>query len=163
MPNPDNLFLVETDEGIQAIGEVLIQREGELEYRRLFYSQPLNAAQRTYSTYERELLAVLKAWHAFRVYLLGRDSTLSTDHSALSKIFTSPLSSITRVAMWLLAIQPFRFIGNHSKSKEYVAAHKLSRFPWPVAFPKTVENVKLAGEIEVDTDSEEESDSDSEA
>ena len=66
--NPDKPFVVETDATIHAVGAVLLQREGEDEYPTLFYSQALNTAQRNYSTYERELLAVVKACDAFRVY-----------------------------------------------------------------------------------------------
>ena len=95
--------MVETDASIHAVGAVLHQSEGEEEYRTLFYSQALNAAQRNYSTYERELLAVVKACDAFRVNLLGRKFTLRTDPAALSAIFNSALSSTSRVAKWPLA------------------------------------------------------------
>ena len=98
LPNPDKLFVVETDASIHAVGAVLLQSEGEQEYSTLFYSQALNPAQRNYSTYERELLAVVKACDAFRVYLFGREFILRTDHAALSAIFNSPLSSTSRVA-----------------------------------------------------------------
>ena len=67
LPNPDKPFVVETDASVHAIGAVLLQREGEDEYPTLFYSQALNPAQRNYSNYERELLAVVKACDAFRV------------------------------------------------------------------------------------------------
>ena len=49
---------------------VLKQMDGEEVVYTLFYSFGLNAAQRNYSTYERELLAVVKASDAFRVFLL---------------------------------------------------------------------------------------------
>ena len=75
LPNPDKPFVVETDAIIHAVGAVVLEREGEAEYPTLFYSQALNPAQRNYSTYERELLAVVKACDAFRVYLLGRQFT----------------------------------------------------------------------------------------
>ena len=90
LPNPDKPFVVETDASIHAVGALVLQGEGEQEYCTLFYSQPLNAAQSNCSTYERELLAVVKACDAFRVYLLGRECTLRTDHAALSAIFKLP-------------------------------------------------------------------------
>ena len=92
LPNTDNPFVVETDATVHAIGAILLQSEGEEEYPTLCYSQALNAPQGNYSTYEPELLAVVKACDAFRLYLLGRELTLRTDHAALSAIFNSPLS-----------------------------------------------------------------------
>ena len=129
------------------------------EYPTLFSSQALNPAQRNYSTYERELLAVVKACDGFRVYLLGRELTLRTEAAALSAIFNSPLSSTSRVAKWPLALQPFRFVVTHIKGEENVAAERLSRIPWPVATPKAVDVIQLAVELEVDSAGEEESDS----
>ena len=58
-------------------------------YHTLFYSQALNAAKLKYTTYERELLAVVKAYDASRVYLLVKEFSLRTDHSALPAIFNS--------------------------------------------------------------------------
>ena len=144
------------------MGAVLLQSEGEQEYPTLFYSQALNPAHRNYSTYERELLALVKACDAFRVYLLGREFTLRTDHAALSANFNSPLNSTSRVAKGLLALQPFRFTVTHIKGEENVAADRLSRIPWPVAMPKAVDVIQRADEVELDSEGEEESDSESE-
>ena len=90
LPNPNKPFVVETNARTYAVGAVLLQSEGEEEYPTLFYSQALNAAQRNYSTYERELLAVEKACDAFRVYLLGREFSHRKEHAALSASFISP-------------------------------------------------------------------------
>ena len=129
LPNADKPFVVETYASIHVIVAVLLQREGEEEYPTHFYSQALNAPQRKYSTYERELVAVVKACDAFRVYLQCRELTLRTDHAALSAIFNSPLSSTGRVAKWLLAPQQFRFTVNYINGEENVAADKLSPIP----------------------------------
>ena len=67
--------MVETDASLHAVRAGLLQSEGEEEYPTLLDSQALNTAQRNYSTYERELLRVVKACDAFRVYLLGREFT----------------------------------------------------------------------------------------
>ena len=48
------------------------------------------------------------------------------------------------------------------KGERNVATKKLSRIHWPVAIPKAVEIIELAGQIEVDTETEAESDSESE-
>ena len=107
-------------------------------------------------------MAVVKACDPFRVYLLGREFPLRTDHAALSALFNSPISSTSRLSKWLLAVQPFRFTVTHIKGEENVAADIVSRITWPVATPKAVDVIHLAGELELDRAGDEESDSDSE-
>ena len=47
-----------------------------------------------------------------------------------------------------MAQQPFRFVVKHIKGEENVAADRLSRIPWPMATPKAVDVIQLAGELE---------------
>ena len=162
LPNPHKTFFVETDASVHAVGAVVLPSEGETEYPTIFYSETLNTAHRNYSTYERELLAVVKACDAFRVYLLVRECTLRTHHAALSGSFNSPVSSTSRVAKWLLPFQPFRFVVTHIKGEENVGADRVSGIPWPLAMTEAVDVIQLSGELEVDCAVEEESDSDSE-
>ena len=83
MLNPDKPFAVENHASLHAVGAVLLQSEVEEEYPKLFYSQELDNAQRNYSTYEHEMLAVVKACEAFRIKRLGSEFTLRTDHAGL--------------------------------------------------------------------------------
>lgn len=71
-PNFGELFYVTTDASNVAIGGMLSQ--GELPHDRpiYFFSKTLNDAQKKYSTIEKELLAIVEAIKAFRVYLYGR-------------------------------------------------------------------------------------------
>ena len=92
----------------------------------------LNATQRRYSTYERELLAVVKACEFFRVFLIGVDFTLRTDHKALIGIFSSQLATSSRIVKWLLKLQPFKFFIEVIPGVENVVADALSRIPWKV-------------------------------
>ena len=50
----------------------------------------------------------------------------------------------------------------HIKGDENVVADRLSRIPWPVATPKAVDVIQIAGELELESAREEESDSDCE-
>ena len=84
LPKPEKPFVLETDASSVAVGAVLKQMHGDEEVSTLFYSLALNSAQGNYSTYERELLAVLKACDAFRVLLLGRHFPFRTDDKALA-------------------------------------------------------------------------------
>ena len=50
----------------------------------------------------------------------------------------------------------------HIKGEENVVEDRLSRIPWPVPTPKAVDDIQLAGELELFIAWEDESDSDSE-
>ena len=60
LPNPDKPFILTTDVSTIAVGPELSQRdENGVEYPLLWFSKALNSAQRNYSTYEREFLAII--------------------------------------------------------------------------------------------------------
>ena len=48
-----------------------------------FYSKCLKAAQKKYSTFDRELLATFLACKKFKHFLDGREFKLKTDHRSL--------------------------------------------------------------------------------
>ena len=71
IPDPNSPFILETDASSVAIGAVLKQTDKEGEYPVSFYSQGLTKPEKNYSTYERELYAIVKACESFKVFLLG--------------------------------------------------------------------------------------------
>lgn len=85
-PGDEQLF-VTCDSSAHSIGGML--STGELPHDRpiYFFSKTLNDTQRRYSTIERELLAIVEAIKAFRVYLYGRFFILITDHKPLCHLF----------------------------------------------------------------------------
>ena len=89
IPNPEQPFILETDASNVALGAVLRQGDPGESFPVAFFSIGLTKPERNYSTYERELLAVVKSCEFFRVFLLGAPFTLRTDHAALAAIFTS--------------------------------------------------------------------------
>ena len=76
--------MVETDASAKAIGVVLIQ-DGHLV---AYESKKLNRAQQNYSTYERELFAIIYALCKWRHYLYGESCEIFTDHKSLKYLFT---------------------------------------------------------------------------
>jgi putative transposase len=55
-----------------------------------YFSRKLHRAETRYSTYDKELLAIqdaLKHWH---YYLVGRHTTVSTDHTSLRHVLSQP-------------------------------------------------------------------------
>ncbi|GBG67130.1 hypothetical protein CBR_g81554 [Chara braunii] len=73
-------FILETDGGPLAVGGVLIQRdEGGKERRIRFESRTLNSAERRYSQFKKEVLAILHYLKTFQFYLFGRRFILRID------------------------------------------------------------------------------------
>ncbi|GBG68931.1 hypothetical protein CBR_g3630 [Chara braunii] len=73
-------FILETDEGPLAVRGVLIQRdEGGKKRLIRFESRTLNSAERRYSQFQKEVLAILHCAKTFQAYLFGRRFILRID------------------------------------------------------------------------------------
>ncbi len=88
-PQPDTTLVLTTDASNNAIGAVLETHVGNIPQPLAFFSRTLHKAERNYSTFDRELLAVHHAIRHFRHMLEGTSFTIQTDHrpliTALSK------------------------------------------------------------------------------
>jgi hypothetical protein len=83
-PNPAARVSLAVDASDSHVGAVLQQLE-DRQWRPLaFYSKKLDATQRRYSAFDRELLAAYLAIRHFRYSLEGRQFTLYTDHKPLT-------------------------------------------------------------------------------
>ena len=71
-----------------AIGAVLQQRANDTWQPLGFLTKPLNSAQRIYSAYNRELLAMYTAVKRFRHAVEGRNFIIFTDHKPLTYAFS---------------------------------------------------------------------------
>lgn len=80
-------LILQTDASDTAIGAVLQQLQGDMHVPLSFFSQKLTNAQKNYSTYDRELLAIYKALKYFRHFVEGRQCTVATDHKPLIYVF----------------------------------------------------------------------------
>jgi hypothetical protein len=119
-------FIVYTDASDFAIGASLHQGYDGAERAIRFYSRTMIAAERNYSTTDKEALAVISALKQFRVYLLGNHFTIYTDHQALRQVLNDPQPTGRR-ARWIAAIMPFDFEIKYKKGGDNVVADALSR------------------------------------
>ena len=77
-------FILQTDASDRGIGAVLSQQDDDgVDHPISFYSRKLLPREERYATVEKECLAIKAAVEAFKVYLLGRHFTITTDHRAL--------------------------------------------------------------------------------
>ena len=79
MPNFDAPFIIQTDASGDGIGAVLTQDGKPL----AFMSRSLGVAKQSWSTYAREMLAIVIAIRTWRPYLLGRKFIIQTDQRSL--------------------------------------------------------------------------------
>lgn len=119
-------FVLRTDASNYAVGAVLLQGEDKEERPIEYASRLLNAAERNYSTTEREALAVVWAVERFRCYLDGHPVIIGSDHQPLRWLMT--LKSPTgRLVRWALKLQSFDIQYQYTPGKANVVADTLSR------------------------------------
>ena len=135
MPDPQRDFILETDGSRIALGAVLKQRfdDTKLEHPVGFFSRSLAGSERNYVAYELELYAVVRAVEHFRMFLLGREFLLRTDHAALRNLLRRDLPPTTRVERWILRLSEYTFRIEYQKGQNNVVADVLSRLPFATA------------------------------
>ena len=127
-PKFDRPFTLHTDASDIGIGAVLSQIDTSGKESVISYcSRSLSDREKNYSATEKEALAVIFAVEHFRVYLLGRQFTLVTDHSALQWLHT--VEPKGRLARWVMTLQEYSFIIKHRPGIAHGNADGLSRLP----------------------------------
>ena len=117
MRNPDftRTFILQTDASGIGVGAVLSQ--GEEEDRPIaYFSRKLLPRERAYLTVEKECLAIVLAVQHFKVYLMGRQFIIQTDHRALQWLnkFREKNARLTR---WSLLLQPYIHLCNRTQER----------------------------------------------
>ena len=113
-----------TDASDVAVGAVLAQADDR---PISFYSKKLSDAERKYSTFDRELLAVFLAIQHFRHVLEGRSFTVFTDHKPLCGAMSSLAERSPRQTRHLSFIAEFTANLRHVPGPSNVVADALRR------------------------------------
>lgn len=79
MPNFNEPFVIESDASGNGIGVVLSQQGKPIAYM----SRALGVSKKSWSTYAKEMLAIVQAIRTWRPYLLGRKFYIQIDHRSL--------------------------------------------------------------------------------
>ena len=85
LPDPNRPFILETDGSRVAVGAMLKQKFDDTGQKHPvgFFSRALSGSERNYAAYKVELYVVVRAIDHFRMFLLGKEFLLRTDHSDL--------------------------------------------------------------------------------
>ena len=82
-PDLSKEFVITTDASDFSLGDILVQGEIGKDHACQYASRCLRGPELRYSTYDRELLAIVFAKEQFRPFLYGRKFTVITDHESL--------------------------------------------------------------------------------
>lgn len=120
---PDRLqeFTLQTDASDYGLGATLLQNNVPISYA----SRLLKSPEKKFSTYEKELLAVIFGCKMFRDCLLGKKFKLNTDHQPLIWLQSQKLTG--RLGRWILALREYDFEVEYIPGKSNVVADNLSR------------------------------------
>jgi RNase H-like domain found in reverse transcriptase/Reverse transcriptase (RNA-dependent DNA polymerase)/Integrase zinc binding domain/Integrase core domain len=122
LPDFNKAFEIECDASGKGIGAVLLQEKKPVAY----FSEKLHGAQLNYSTYDKELYALVRALETWQHYLLSKEFVIHSDHDSLRHLKgQSKLNK--RHAKWVEFIESFPYMIQYKKGKENVVADALSR------------------------------------
>lgn len=131
MPNFSHPFRLYTDASQTAVGAVLAQDINGTERVVAYASHALTAAERRWSTYDRELWAIVWAVRQFRQYLGATSFTIITDHKPLLGLRHIPIDNdrTGRRSRWALELDPYDWVVVHKSGAKHNNADALSRRP----------------------------------
>ena len=128
-PDYTQPFMVETDASDYALGAILCQQgDSKKSHPIAFYSHKLLPAERNYSVYDKELLAIVYAFREWRHHLLATKFPIEviTDHSNL-RYFSAKQILTPRHARWSATLLEYNFVISHRAGKANIVADALSR------------------------------------
>jgi hypothetical protein len=112
-----------------ATGAVLYQEQDTGAYQPVgYFSKLYNEAEGNYMTYDKEMLAIMRALEEWRSLLIGaaQPFKIHTDHRNLT-YFREPQKLMSRQVNWTTKLQDFDFTIKHIAGTSNVAADVLSR------------------------------------
>ena len=118
-----------------AVGAELSQFQGSGWVPVAFFSKKLQAPERKYSAFDRELLAMYLSTKHFRHFLEGRPFTIFTDHKPLTFALASAVDRPPRQTRHLSFVAEFTTDVKHIRGPDNIVADTLSRAVAAVSMP----------------------------
>jgi hypothetical protein len=127
-PDPSLGYTLHTDASDMAIGACLSQERDGILHPVAYYSRKFTVAERNYTIYDKELLAIVEAFKHWRHHLSGasQPTVVLTDHKNL-EFFKSAHRLRPRHARWNLDLSEFDFHIRHVSGAANSVADALSR------------------------------------
>ena len=122
LPDFSKIYEVACDASNVGIGGVLSQENHPI----AFYSEKLDSSKFNYSTYDKELYALVQTLKHWRHYLICKEFILFSDHEAL-KWLSSQKKVNPRHAKWIEFLQSYNFVIKHKPGEDNRVADALSR------------------------------------
>ncbi|KAE9049917.1 hypothetical protein PR001_g2866 [Phytophthora rubi] len=111
-----------------AVGGALFQVVDGVERPIAYTSRKMKSAELNYSTQQQELLAIVDALAAFRIYCLDGLSIVETDHKSLEGLFTQKMTN-RRLARWYDTLAEYQPMFSYLPGAKKGIADALSRRP----------------------------------
>lgn len=141
-----------TDASNVGMGAVLEQHINGCWRPLAYFSKTLSDAQRKYSTYDRELLAIVQAIKHFKYFLKPHTFKIMTDHKPLTFMFTQKSDKISdRIQRQIAMISQFSTWIEHIADEKNLVADALSRIEL-IDLPTEFNLIDLAKAQENDDD-----------
>lgn len=121
-------FILELDACEYGIGCVLTQEYDDHKHVIAYASRTLSAAERNYSSVEREALAIVWATKHFRQYLEGGPVIVRSDCKALQWL-KSARDPTGRLARWAMKLSPYNIVIQHRPGSANPNGDFVSRYP----------------------------------
>ncbi|GFU43272.1 retrovirus-related Pol polyprotein from transposon 17.6 [Trichonephila clavipes] len=138
-PSPSAPLALHVDASDYAIGGALHQVVDSELQPLAFFSRKLTSSEKSYSAYDRELLAIYSAIRHFRYILEARDFTVFTDHKPLTYAFRQKSDKCSpRQIRQLDFISQFTTNIVHIPGSDNIAADVLSRVS-AITFPSQID------------------------
>ncbi|GFV26023.1 gag-pol polyprotein [Trichonephila clavipes] len=138
-PSPSAPLALHVDVSDYAIGGALHQVVDSELQPLAFFSRKLTSSEKSYSAYDRELLAIYSAIRHFRYMLEARDFTVFTDHKPLTYAFRQKSDKCSpRQIRQLDFISQFTTNIVHIPGSDNIAADVLSRVS-AITFPSQID------------------------
>jgi RNase H-like domain found in reverse transcriptase len=129
LPRAEGLFTLNTDASQNQIGCCLFQEQPDgSKYPVVYWSMGLTSTDKSYSTTEKECLAIVWAILQLRPYLDGKRFFIRTDHNSLRWVLNLAAAQ-GRLARWILRLLEFDFEVQYSPGKARHGADTMSRLP----------------------------------
>jgi len=118
-------FEIETDSSDYVVGALLTQHVHVVAY----HSETLSDAIRKYPTYDKEMYVIVQDYWQWKLYILGKEIVIHTDHRPLQFIQTQGKLQNDHHQKWLTYLQQFSLNIKYSKGVTNRVVDYLNRPP----------------------------------